>query len=106
AILATSGNGGGTSTAVLNFAGGTTSTITYNATDWNQNSSPAGPAALGNLGRNTGIGATGTSFTYGKNVPFAFYETDINLAALGLSGLTLNSITFNGRSGTVFMTRT
>src|SRR5438874_324555 len=55
AILATSGNGGGTSTAVLNFAGGTTSTITYSATDWNQNSSPAGPAALGNLGRNTGI---------------------------------------------------
>jgi hypothetical protein len=100
AILASSGNGGGTGNAVLNFAGGITRNITYNATDWNQQSNPPGPTALGNLGRNTAIGANGMGFTYGKNVPFAFYETDINLLSLGADGLTLQSITFNGMAGT------
>jgi hypothetical protein len=100
AILASSGSGGGTGNAVLNFVGGTTQTITYSAIDWNQNSNPPGPAALGNLGRNTNVGTNGMAFTYGKNVPFAFYETDINLFALGLSNLTLTSITFNGMAGT------
>ena len=88
----------------LNFAGGVTANITYNATDWNQNSTPRGPAAIGNLGRNENVGATGTSFTYGKPVPFALYETDINLASLGLQNLTLQSVTFNGLAGTAAVT--
>jgi hypothetical protein len=38
-------------------------------------------------------------FTYGKNVPFALYETDINLYNLGDSAKILESITFNGVAG-------
>ncbi len=102
AILASSGSGGGTGNAVLNFAGGITSNITYNATDWGQQTN--GPAALGKLGRNTDVGAAGTSFAYGHNVDFALFETDINLFALGLNNLTLQSITFNGMAGTANVT--
>jgi hypothetical protein len=51
------------------------------------------------LGRNTNVGATGTSFTYGKNVPFALYETDIDLSNLGDNTKVLDSITFNGVAG-------
>jgi hypothetical protein len=99
-ILASSGSGGGTGVAVLNFSDGTHTTISYNATDWNQSSNPPGPAALGSLGRNTNVGADGKGFTYGKNVPFALYETDINLYNLGDGSKVLESITFNGVAGT------
>jgi hypothetical protein len=104
AILASSGSGGGTGNAVLHFSNGTTQNITYSAVDWNQNSNPPGPAAIGNLGRNENVGAAGTSFTYGKPVPFAMYETDINLLGLGLSNLTLTSVDFNGLAGSAAVT--
>jgi hypothetical protein len=99
AILASSGSGGGVGTAVLNFSDGSHATISYNAQDWNQNGTPAGPAAIGNLGRNTNVGATGTAFTYGKNVPFAMYETDFDLGNMGDATKLLESITFNGVAG-------
>ena len=83
---------------------GTTVNVTYSAVDWNQNSNPPGPAALGNLGRNENVGATGNSFTYGKPVPFAMYETGLNLLAMGLSNLTLQSVTFNGLAGNAAVT--
>src|SRR6266849_7612648 len=104
AILASSGSGGGTGNALLHFSNGTTTNITYSAVDWNQNSNPPGPAAIGNLGRNENVGTAGTSFTYGKPVPFAMYETDINLLSLGLSGLTLTSVDFTGLAGSAAVT--
>jgi hypothetical protein len=101
AILASSGSGGGPAgKAILNFVGGATASITYHAEDWNQNGTPKGPAAIGALGRNENVGAAGTSFTYGNPVPFAMYETDFDLFALGLNTAILQSITFNGVAGT------
>jgi len=101
AILASSGSGGGQGTFKLNFDDGTSSQlILFDAFDWNQETPGAGPSvALGNLGRNGNIGVDGKGFVYDKPVPFALYETDINLIPLGLSDKTITSITFNKPDG-------
>jgi hypothetical protein len=97
AILASSGGAFALSKGpvTLNFADGTTATFSYNAFDWNQNTPGASPfVALGGLARNFNVGPNGTSFVYDNVVPFALYETTIDLAALGLNNKTLDSLTF------------
>ena len=99
AILAAGYNAAsnGTGTVVINFVDGSQSApLAYNAFDWGTGTSHF---AISNLGRNFDSGPSGTAFNYNKPVPFGMYETDIDLAALGLNGIPISSLTFNG--GTV-----
>jgi hypothetical protein len=99
AILASGYNASPTDqgTFVINFTDGTSSQpLPYNAFDWGFGQSNI---ALGDRGRNYDSGPDGTSFNYNKPVPFAMYETDLNLAALGLNTKPISSLFFTG--GTV-----
>jgi hypothetical protein len=101
AVLAASGSAFAATvgTLTVNFADGTSSgPLVYNAFDWNASTAGVTPfVALGDVGRNLDIGPTGTSFTYFRSTPlgYALYETDIDLAALGLDNRPIQSITFN-----------
>jgi hypothetical protein len=103
AILASSGAafGGGSGTLTLHFADGKSSgPLSYDASDWNK-SFAADPThiALGPVSRNGDIGPDGKGFTYNTgDVNFVMYETDIDLAALGLDTEILDSITFTSAS--------
>jgi hypothetical protein len=98
-ILASSGAAFGPAIGnlVLNFTDGTSSLpLSYNAFDWFQLTPGAAPfIALGSRGRNGDIGADGKGFAYLDASVFALYETDLDLAALGLADRELLSITFN-----------
>jgi hypothetical protein len=104
-ILAASGSSFGltTGTLVLHFTDGTSSSLlSYNAFDWSAVTAGVGPfVALGGVARNFDVGTNGTGFIYYRphEPPYALYETDINLAALGLAGRDLQSITFNEATG-------
>lgn len=107
AILASSGSSLSLSvgTLTINFSDGTTSSpFSYNAFDWDQRTPGVDPSliALGDRERNGNIGPAGTGFLPQGPV-FALYETDINLAALGLDSNPIQSITFN-RAGGAFIT--
>ena len=90
AILASSGTGGGTGTLALNFVDGTSvSNLSFIALDWYGFSTDL---ALAGLGRRDsalpppGYGTAGTGF--------GFFETDLDLVALGLDRKFLKSLTF------------
>lgn len=91
AILGSSGTGRGTGTLALNFVDGTSvSNLSFVALDWYDFSTNL---ALAGFGRRDsalpppGYGTAGTGF--------GFFETDIDLAALGLERKFLKSLTFN-----------
>ncbi|HEU5126186.1 MAG TPA: LamG-like jellyroll fold domain-containing protein [Verrucomicrobiae bacterium] len=89
AILASSANGGGSGTLVLNFTNGTQSqALNFNAPDWFF--VPDNVAAQG-FGR-LKLGATLTAEDNGDSNP-NLYQTTINLASLGLTQA-IASITF------------
>jgi hypothetical protein len=95
AILAAAYNSAaaGMGTVVINFTDGSHSApLSYNAFDWG-----FGPSnvAIGGLGRNFDSG-NGTAFNYNQPVPFGLFETDLNLAALGLNVTPISSLTFTG----------
>ena len=91
-VLASSGSGGGTGTFVINFTDATVSApINFTANDWG-NAPP--PVALGELGRSTTLGNTFTYQSGAAGGGFALFETDVDLVALGLSGKSIQSITF------------
>jgi hypothetical protein len=104
AVLASSGAafGMGSGTLTLNFSDGTHSQpVSYDASDWNISFGNPAHVALGPLGRNNAVNAN-ISLPSGSNLlldpgdtqSYVLYETDINLAALGLNGKPLASITF------------
>jgi hypothetical protein len=104
AILASSGAafGMGSGTLTLHFTDGTSSgPFSYHASDWNIFFGNPAEVALGPLGRNNAVNAN-FSLTQGSNFlldpgdtqSYVLYETDINLAALGLDAKTLASIDF------------
>lgn len=80
AILASSGTGGGTGTLALNFVDGTSvSNLSFIALDWYDFSTNLALAGLGRRDSATappGYQVAGTGF--------GFFETDLDLAALGL----------------------
>src|SRR5262249_50603496 len=86
----------GTGTLTLNFSDGTQGgPFSYDASDWNVfRVGDTSHVALGPLGRNLAIGSDGSGFLYSGVSNYVLYETDIDLAALGLAGKTLESITF------------
>ncbi len=90
AIFATSANGGGTGTLVVNFTdGGSSAAINFNAQDW---FNVTANNALNNLGRvnlNTNVIDDASA-----NNP-RIYHTTINLAALGFNNRPVASITFS-----------
>jgi hypothetical protein len=99
AILASGYNASSTDlgSVVLNFADGSHSgAISYNAFDWGFG---ATNVALGGKGRNSDVGGDGRAFNYNRPVPFATYETDLDLVALGFADKPIQSLTFTG--GTV-----
>jgi hypothetical protein len=110
AILAASGSAFDLNMGTLriNFTDGTSSgLLLYNAFDWNASTAGVTPfVALGDVGRNFDVGPTGTSFTYFRSTPlgYALYETDIDLAALGLDNRRVQSITFTLAGGGAFST--
>jgi hypothetical protein len=84
-------------TVTINFADGSQSQpLVYDAFDWGTGQSNI---AIGNRGRNFDSGSDGKAFNYNKPVPFALYETDFDLLALGLSTKPISSLLFTG--GTV-----
>ena len=88
-ILATSANGGGGGTFVLNFTNGTHSQVfTFNAQDWFNNSANVAIQGFGRL-------KLGGSWNAENNGPINpnIYQTTLNLAALGLNQ-SIASITF------------
>jgi hypothetical protein len=100
AILAAGYNAapGSTGTVIINFADSTQSqSLLYNAFDWGFGQTNF---ALSDKGRNFNNGPSGTEFHYNKPVPFAMYETDLDLAALGLNAKPISSLTFTGIIGT------
>lgn len=90
AILATSANGGGNGTFVINFSDGTKSRVlSFNAQDWFNTTTNVAVKGFGRL-------KLGGSFTFednGENNP-NLYQTTVNLAALGYSS-PVSSITFS-----------
>jgi hypothetical protein len=103
AVIASSGDvfGRSNGTLTLSFTDGTFfQSIPYDASDWNIFFGDPTHVALGPVGRNDDINFNGappgTGFQYlpSEGSQFVLYETDINLAALGLDGKTLQSITF------------
>ena len=107
-VLAASGNAkpNDTSTFVLHFVDGSASApLVFDAFDWGTGQSNI---AIGGKGRNYDIGGSGRDFHYNQPVPFAMYETDINLQALGYGSKAIQSLTFTGLpdTGTVYHPRT
>jgi len=93
AILAVSANGGGQATLVLNFTNGTKSPVlAFNAQDW---FFVVTNVALQGFGR-LKLGASLVPEDNGGSNP-NFYQTTINLAALGLTQ-PIASITFSNRA--------
>jgi hypothetical protein len=102
AILDSSGSAFGriNGTVVLHFTDGTAATLGFTSFDWNQATSGAEPfVALGDRGRNASVGADGTGFSYDGSFRFALYESDLDLAALGLDGRAIESLTFTHPAG-------
>lgn len=95
AILATSANGGGVGTFMLNFTNGTHSaTFSFNAQDWYFTTTNVALQGFGRM-------RLGQSTLYTENPGFNnpnFYQTTLNLAALGLNQA-IASITFTDPSG-------
>jgi hypothetical protein len=90
AILASSANGGGLGTLVLNFTNGTKSPVfVFNAQDWFYTVTNVAIQGFGRLK----LGASLTIEDNGNANP-NLYQTTINLAALGLT-LPISSITFS-----------
>ena len=99
AVLASTGAafGFGTGTLTLHFSDGTSSApLSYDAPDWNIFvGGDTSRVALGPVGRSDDLGnGTGFLYTPSEGSQFVMYETDLNLAALGLDTRTLTSITF------------
>ncbi|HTI98396.1 MAG TPA: LamG-like jellyroll fold domain-containing protein, partial [Dongiaceae bacterium] len=94
AVLAASANGGGTGTMIFNFTNGTHQSFSYNAQDWFNTTANV---ALQGFGRCRLGQATFSTDDNGASNP-NFYQTTINLAALGLNQA-IASITFNNVSG-------
>src|ERR1043166_6729405 len=91
AILANSGNGGGTATVTFNFSDGSTFTTNYSAPDW-FNSSGYALAGFERISPQNGAISGGGGATGNPR----FYQTTIDLAgALGTTNKPLASITFN-----------
>ena len=93
-ILATSANGGGLGTFVLNFANGLHSQVlTFNAQDWFATTANAAIQGFGRL-------KLGGSWSPEDNGPVNpnLYQTTLNLAALGLNQ-NIASITFTKPAG-------
>lgn len=90
AILASSANGGGQGTLVLNFTNGTKSPVfNFNAPDWFFNVNDVAVQGFGRLQLGAGLNAQDN----GDANP-NLYQTTINLAALGLT-MPISSITFS-----------
>ncbi len=90
AILASSANGGGLGTFVLNFTNGTKSQVfNFNAQDWFFNTANVAIQGFGRLK----LGASLTVEDNGNANP-NLYQTTINLAALGITQ-PISSITFS-----------
>jgi hypothetical protein len=89
AVLASSANGGGLGTMVINFTNGTQRTFNFNAPDWYNNVTNVAIQAFGRirLGQLTLV-----TEDAGWNNP-NLYQTTINLAVLGLNQA-IGSITF------------
>jgi hypothetical protein len=103
ALLDSSGSAFGriNGTVVLHFTDGTTASLGFLSFDWNQATPGAEPfVALGDRGRNASAGADGRAFTYDGSFRFALYESDLDLAALGLDGKAIESLTFSQPDGT------
>jgi hypothetical protein len=110
AVIASSGAafGAGSGTLTLNFTDGTSSgPFSYDASDWNHlvPNPQHTNIALGPLGRNNAVNSNffvpeGSNFLLdpGDAQDYVLYETDINLAALGLDAKTLASISFTSAS--------
>lgn len=96
AILAAGYNATPTTSGSLSllFSDGTRSNpFPFNAFDWGFGASNV---AIGGLGRNQSVGSDGKAFFYLRPVPFALYETDVDLVGRGLSGKTITGIAFTG----------
>jgi streptogramin lyase len=95
-ILATSANGGGSGSFVINFADNTSSSpISFNAPDWYNNTG----MALTHFGRILiGVYNTFETDDSSGNNP-NLYQTSVNLAALGLNTKPIASLTFTMPSG-------
>jgi hypothetical protein len=90
AILASSANGGGQGTFVLNFTNGTQSPVlAFNCQDWFGTVTNVAIQGFGRLQ----LGASLTAQDNGSSNP-NLYQTTLNLAALGLA-LPISSITFS-----------
>jgi subtilisin-like proprotein convertase family protein len=102
-ILATSANGGGSGSFVINFQDGSSSSpIGFNAPDWYNNPG----AAISHFGR-IYLGIYSMLFT--DNPPGAnpsLYQTSVNLASLGLNLKAIASLTFTMPSGAGTSTET
>jgi len=93
AILASSANGGGQGTFVLNFTNGTKSQVfSFNAQDWFFNVANVAVQGFGRLK----LGASLTIEDNGAANP-NLYQTTINLAALGITQ-PISSITFSNQA--------
>jgi hypothetical membrane protein len=89
AVFASSANGGGTGTLVVNFAdGGSSASINFNAQDWFNVTTNN---ALNNLGR---VNLSSDAFDDASANNPRIYQTVVNLATLGLNTRVVSSITF------------
>ncbi len=93
-ILASSANGGGLGTLVLNYTNGTHSqALNFNAQDWFGTTSNVAISAIGRLKLGAGFGAE-DSGPVNPNL----YQTTFNLGALGLNQM-IASVTFTKPGG-------
>jgi hypothetical protein len=93
AILASSANGGGQGTFVLNFTNGTKSPVfAFNCQDWFGTVTNVAIQGFGRLQ----LGASLTVQDNGSSNP-NLYQTTLNLAALGMA-LPISSVTFSNRA--------
>jgi hypothetical protein len=81
AVLASSANGGGTGTLIINFAdGSSSSSFSFNAQDWFNNTANVAVRGFGRLQLTAGL-STENNGSVNPNM----YQTTINLAVLGLN---------------------